>query len=57
MNLSPTVWVHWKLTIDISHTEFDYLETPELVGIDRWVSIPGVASNCSLAPTSDVDLG
>jgi hypothetical protein len=44
MNLSPTVWVHWKLTIDISHTEFDYLETPELVGIDRWVSIPGVAS-------------
>jgi len=36
--------VHWKLTIDVLHTELDDLELLKLVGIDRWVSIPGVAS-------------
>jgi hypothetical protein len=33
-----------KLNIDNSRKESDDLEYPKLNGIDRWVSIPGVAS-------------
>jgi hypothetical protein len=39
-----TGWMYWKLNIDSSLTESDDLEYPKLNGIDRWVSIPGVAS-------------
>ena len=37
-------YVCWKFNTDLTHTELGDLEMLILDGIDRWVSIPGVAS-------------